>query len=54
MDTAQGVKVDYDVMTKRVVVSYGERRVIMPGTYSTLVEARAAAETYAKRYLIKK
>ena len=44
MDAAGSVKVDYDVMTKRVVVTFSERRVIMPGTYRTIAEARSAAE----------
>lgn len=54
MQVEQSVKVHYDVMTKRVDVSYGDRRVTMSGTYENIEEARKAAEAYAKRWLIKK
>jgi hypothetical protein len=54
MQVEHPVKVQYDVMTKRVDVSYGDRRVTMSGKYETIEEARKAAEAYAKRYLIKK
>lgn len=54
METSQSVKVEYDVMTKRVDVTYGDRRVTISGKYETFEEARKAAEAYAKRWLIKK
>ena len=54
MEAEQQIKVEYDVVSRRVVVTYGERRVRMPGTYETIDEARSAAEIYAKRYLVKK
>lgn len=54
MQVERSVKVQYDVMTKRVDVSYGDRRVTVSGTYETIEEARKAAEAYAKRWLIKK
>ena len=51
MDTIDSLRVNYDVMTRRVEVKYGERRVIVPGTHETIGEARIAAEAYARRYL---
>lgn len=54
MELEQPVKVQYDVMTKRVDVAYGDRRVTVSGTYETIEDARKAAELYAKRYLVKK
>ena len=54
MDASEPVKVQYDVTTKRVNVSYGERRVTISGRYETIDEARKAAEAYARKYLIKK
>lgn len=54
MESGLSVKVSYDMVTKRVDVSYGDRRVTMSGTYETIDEARAAAQAYARRYLIEK
>jgi hypothetical protein len=54
MEVEQPVKVQYDVMTKRVDVSYGDRRVTLSGQYKTIEDAQEAAERYAKKYLIKK
>ena len=54
MEAAQGVKVQYDVITKRVDVSYGDRRVTLSGQYKTIEAAKQAAERYAKKYMIKK
>lgn len=53
MEVEQSIKVQYDVMTKRVDVAYGDRRVTVSGRYETIEDARKAAESYAKRYLIK-
>jgi rRNA processing protein Krr1/Pno1 len=54
METSQSVKVQYDVMTKRVDVTYGDRCVTVSGKYETIEEARKAVEVYARRWLIKK
>ena len=54
MENQQSIKVQYDVTSKRVDVTYGDRRVTMSGTYESFDDARKAAEAYAKRYLIKK
>ena len=54
MATPDTVKVQYDVITKRVDVSYGDRRVTLSGQYKTIEDAKVAAERYAKKYMIKK
>jgi hypothetical protein len=51
METTESVRVKYDVVTKRVEVIYGERRISIPGKHDSLDEAKAAAEAYARRYL---
>lgn len=54
MESTESLQVNYDVVTKRVEVRYGDRRVSVPGKFETLGEARAAADAYACRYLGKK
>lgn len=54
MQAQYDLNVQYDIETMRAMVTYGDRRVSLPGKYDDLAEARKAAEAYAKRYLIKK
>ena len=54
MQAQKTFNVQYDVETMRVLVTYGDRRVTLPGKYDDVAEARKAAEAYAKKYLIRK
>lgn len=51
MEISEPIKVKWDINSKRVTVTLGDRAVSIPGTFETLDEARGAAEVYASRYL---
>ena len=45
-----GMKITYDFVSKRAVLSFRGRLVVLPATFETEAEAKASAESYCRRH----
>jgi hypothetical protein len=51
MDIIDAPRVQYDVETMRINVTFRGRRVSIPGKYETIEDGRQAADDYVRRYM---
>lgn len=50
----EAARIQYDVETMRVNVTFQGRRVSIPGKYETLEEGRVAADIYVRRFMARR
>ena len=51
MNEAQILEVGFDELSRRAIVFFNGRRVLIPGYFDTQEQADKAAATYARRYM---